>query len=268
MSDSSASLHNFRDVALLCPAIKPGSIFRSGSPDRCTPAELARLEALHIKTWVDLREAREIQKSSSWLNAYASRRHAGFKVSSYPTDVLFGAPCCGLGIICRALGKCCLQGRSAGIVHIMQQTILSGNAADLRKFYISMLENADFIRAVHLVADPSNHPVAFNCTAGKDRTGTLACVILGALGIERELIVADYAKTTEVQPALIEMTRKDLGDDKALLDAMMPVLVSPPEAMQALLTHIDNEYGGFDPYLDSIGLNREKRETLRAAVLR
>ena len=37
-----------------------------------------------------------------------------------------------------------------------------------------------------------NVPLAFNCSAGKDRTGVAAALILTALGVSRETVIQDY----------------------------------------------------------------------------
>ncbi len=47
---------------------------------------------------------------------------------------------------------------------------------------------ADF----RLLADPGNHPVYFHCQAGKDRTGTLAFILNGVLGVPEKDLAADY----------------------------------------------------------------------------
>ena len=41
-------------------------------------------------------------------------------------------------------------------------------------------------------------PLAFNCSAGKDRAGTAAALILSALGVPRETVVEDYVLTNRV----------------------------------------------------------------------
>lgn len=54
-----------------------------------------------------------------------------------------------------------------------------------------------FVEALELIAE-SSVPLVFHCTAGKDRTGILAALLLGALGVPDAEIAQDYAATSEV----------------------------------------------------------------------
>ena len=47
-----------------------------------------------------------------------------------------------------------------------------------------------------LLADESNYPVYFHCNAGADRTGTLALLINGLLGVDEQSLIKDYELTT------------------------------------------------------------------------
>ena len=70
--------------------------------------------------------------------------------------------------------------------------------------YLQMLDDgADSIREVFAVlSDPSAYPAVFHCAAGKDRTGVVAAVLLGVLGVPGDVIVADYALSGK---AMLEM---------------------------------------------------------------
>lgn len=52
-------------------------------------------------------------------------------------------------------------------------------------------------------------PVAYNCSAGQDRTGFASAVILSALGVPREIIVRDYHLSSEYRRPEFEMTKFD-----------------------------------------------------------
>lgn len=51
------------------------------------------------------------------------------------------------------------------------------------------------VNAFKVYADPDNFPAYFHCSYGRDRTGTLAFMILGVLGVSREDIQKDYEMT-------------------------------------------------------------------------
>ena len=54
---------------------------------------------------------------------------------------------------------------------------------------------AAFRRIFELLADKSNYPIYFHCTAGADRTGTLAMLIEAVLGVSPEDMYIDYVLT-------------------------------------------------------------------------
>lgn len=53
-------------------------------------------------------------------------------------------------------------------------------------------------RVLDLCSDPQRHPIAFYCTAGKDRTGIIAAIILGLCGATPDDIVEDYTLSANV----------------------------------------------------------------------
>ena len=47
-----------------------------------------------------------------------------------------------------------------------------------------------------MLADKNNYPIYFHCNAGADRTGTLALLINGLLGVDEQSLIKDYELTT------------------------------------------------------------------------
>ena len=120
---------------------------------------------------------------------------------------------------------------------------------------------------LQLMSDERRHPVAFYCTAGKDRTGVLTAIVLAAVGVPDEAIVADYTISANVY--------KEMGDHSAMVGALKQrdldpdtFLGAPAEVMVETLSMIREEFGSIEGYLDSIGFGEEDREKLKKAILK
>ena len=116
-----------------------------------------------------------------------------------------------------------------------------------------------------LVSDENRHPIAFYCTAGKDRTGMIAAIILALLGADDESIVEDYSLSANVYA--------EMNDHKAMVGALSQrnldaktFLGAPPQVMKDTLQNIRREYGSVEKYLDYIGFDEESRQRLIRAV--
>ena len=112
----------------------------------------------------------------------------------------------------------------------------------------------------HLLA--SNEPTVFHCTAGKDRTGLGAALILRSLGVSEADVLRDYLLTNErLQP--LEASRHGL--DPAVLSVLSRV---QPEFLQAAFEVIDTDHGGFEAYLnDALCVAPGERKRLREMYL-
>lgn len=107
-------------------------------------------------------------------------------------------------------------------------------------------------------------PTVFHCTAGKDRTGFAAALVLHALGASGEEVMRDYLLTNErLEPA-------SLHGKWALPPHAARVLYGvQPEFLQASFDEIDRRWGGMEGYLrEGIGLREPERARLRELYLR
>lgn len=125
-------------------------------------------------------------------------------------------------------------------------------------FYISALESRGAAISVILtsMAQMDRGAVLFNCTAGKDRTGIIAALLLGLAGVSDEDIISDYALTEKMIPNLVaeflSISRDNGGDAKSYA----VLLESPASTMRKTLSHIKEKHGSIRGYLDHIGLER------------
>ncbi|MEG1381351.1 MAG: tyrosine-protein phosphatase [Ruthenibacterium sp.] len=97
-----------------------------------------------------------------------------------------------------------------------------------------------------------NTPILFHCTAGKDRTGVAAALILRALGVSRADCMADYLITNTCRKNNIEMLSsvlcKTIPADKATGYAVLLAGVKA-ESLALALDAIDAKYPDFETYL-------------------
>lgn len=115
-------------------------------------------------------------------------------------------------------------------------------------------------------------PVLFHCTAGKDRTGVAAALILRALGVSREDIVADYLLTNRYRAgsaASFCKTLEQMGVPAPLAAQVARVGSGVRrESIESALDAIDARYPRFEDYLaEQLGIDAAALARLREAYL-
>jgi protein-tyrosine phosphatase len=127
--------------------------------------------------------------------------------------------------------------------------------------------SASLARAVEVLSEPDALPAVFHCSAGKDRTGILAALVLGFLGVPREVIVEDYALSAEGMVALLERIKQEYADAVDEVERYAPAVISvPPQSMAAFLDALEDEHGTFDQLARALGVTGAV-ERLRGALL-
>ena len=140
----------------------------------------------------------------------------------------------------------------------------------LSTHYLQMLdEGATAIAAAFaILAAPVRLPAVFHCSAGKDRTGVLAALVLSALGVPDEVVASDYqlsAAAVEQLVAWLVASRPDLREEMARQPKAF--LTCPPEAMLRFLDELRERHGSVAGYLADIGVGAGCLDELRAAAL-
>ena len=117
-----------------------------------------------------------------------------------------------------------------------------------------------------LLTNSAMAPILFHCTAGKDRTGIAAALILYALGVDDNTIFEDYEATNyyrrkENAKAIVGM-QKMYGIEPQAAAALMG---AKKEYIAATFATIRAKYGSIDVYLEKeLGLTNQKINQLRA----
>ncbi len=154
---------------------------------------------------------------------------------------------------------------------IRESTKHADHAQNASNFLDMMYGGLPFAGAYQMMfkeIEAENVPVLFHCSAGKDRTGIGAALILLALGADEETVLEDYLKTNEYRMAVIEQF---LEERKEILDAhpeFRELLTSYEgvrrSSAECSLRSILRAYPSYDAYFEAqFGLDRERRERLR-----
>lgn len=136
--------------------------------------------------------------------------------------------------------------------------------------YLEMLDEgaAAFAASVEILAARDRLPAVFHCSAGKDRTGVLAALVLAVLGVSDHQIAADYHLSALAMDQLVAWLvehRPDLVDVMAVQPKHF--LACPPEAMLDFLDRLRARFGSPDRYLLVAGVRPETLDALRDLLL-
>jgi len=137
------------------------------------------------------------------------------------------------------------------VVQRMQDVVAAGSqltaavVTELMKELYRNLVSAQAHRYAELFEHllQSDAPMVFHCTAGKDRTGVAAALILLALGVPRDVVLQDYLLTNEVY-------RRPPTPPSSTPPEALAVLWRVQEGfLNAALHIVDAEHGGIERYL-------------------
>lgn len=147
----------------------------------------------------------------------------------------------------------------------MGQLLITANRQMVEDFtpvyreYLQELLNAD------------NYPTVFHCTAGKDRTGLAAALVLSAVGVPHETVMQDYLATNIYTAEYIDkmvMLIKAGSLFRANSEAVRALFAVDERYLEEAFSAIDEHYGSLDNYLTTgLGLGAAERARLRALLL-
>ena len=211
---------------------RPGVLLRSASLHYTTPADVRRLvEEVRVRVVLDLRTPREIDGDG-------------------PTAVAAA------GVETVALN---LIGESR------EWLPRTGDDTDpLLRIYRGYL--TDFpervVEAARRVAEVRDGAALVHCAAGKDRTGVVTAMMLDAVGVERDAVVADYAASSEQIEAMFRRWTTAAGEPMPPAEELLRHHPRAP-VMDTLLSEVDAGHGGAAGWLTAHGLSEESLTRLR-----
>ena len=224
---------NFRDFGGKLTAegriVRSGHFFRSPALDSLSDRDLAALRSLDPEVILDLRGVDERATAPNRLD-----KVLGSRIHSVPVEPSVGPK----------IRNAAAEGRLTGS---LAESIM---AEAYRGFVETHYQR--FTEALRIICVPRRSPVVFHCTAGKDRTGFLAYLILSALGVSREAIYADYLATNtyvrEIPAALAAVPE----------DAQAAILQVRPSYLDAAVTAMSGNVASPDALTEALGLQSKR----------
>lgn len=138
----------------------------------------------------------------------------------------------------------------------------------LLDLYILALETrADrFAQVMELIAGHDQGAILFHCSAGKDRTGLIAALLLSLAGVPRQTIIDDYSLTAPRIAPLIAQFLADATARGEAADRYQPLLACDPATMAATLDYLATRHGGAAAYLAAAGVAPDTLRRLTARL--
>lgn len=242
-------VRNFRDVSgyrnRYGETMKPNMIFRGATLDQLTREDVAYMEEdLGIRYILDYRDEKEatLAKDIVFTNATYERIGALQLQQQSEDGFDFGA---------------LLQGE-------MTKEKLEFLMEYIREGYRFMpFNNPAYHRLFELLVRDDGH-IYFHCSAGKDRTGISAFLIMLALGMSEEDGMEEYLLSNEYLKAYNDLLVNQLGISKEIEQYCAPLLYVQKENILLSISAIKEKYESYDDFLlHEYGLDEEKRKKLR-----
>ena len=121
------------------------------------------------------------------------------------------------------------------------------------------------------IANADNLPTLIHCTAGKDRTGVAAMLILSLLGVPEDVILADYSLSNLYYDSYLKFGTLAIGSvawTGVKAEDLQPLFISHPDTLKAAIAHIHRKYGSVENYLRSAaGVNDEIQRKIKMNLL-
>ena len=229
-------ISNFRDLGGYRAAdgrqVKWGVLYRAGTLAHSSNADLQGLEQLNLKTLIDFRSAAEKEQEPNRLPD-----PAGFTVVEIPT----------------------LDDGNQAMVGEIMERIETGNFDGLDPNQMMLDANRQFASTftpqfrqfIKDVQETNGAPIVWHCSAGKDRTGFAAAILLRILGVPRDVVMQDYMASKqhalEARKSQLLLLRLFKGQEAA--DKLTVLMGVEEDWLRAAFEQIDSDWGSFENYV-------------------
>ncbi|SDC49178.1 protein tyrosine/serine phosphatase [Cupriavidus sp. YR651] len=220
------TISNARDLGGLVGVsnrrVRHGRLFRSGNPALASAADLDRLHALGLDMVIDFRSPGEKSPAES---AFGERFHwvsVPVLDGSMAMDVLMPR----------------LRESTPAQMHAFMLDVYRDFPVRYRDAFGGFLRNAEAGKTLY-----------YHCTAGKDRTGFASVLLLSALGVSQDDIVANYLESNHWNRRFNDDVLARVGPIGVRPEAILPLLEVRPEYLEASMSSISQTYGSVERFL-------------------
>ena len=225
---------NFRDLGGYRTSddrwVRPERMFRADGPHALTEGDTATLRALGLATVIDLRTPEEVGQRGCYPTVVSDVIEYHLPMVDVLPDIDDLAGWIDPSVTARRYREMLEQGRDA-VAEILA-----------------------------ILTDPSAYPAVFHCSAGKDRTGLIAAIVLGILGVPDDVIVSDYTSSAAPMRKLVAHYQATYPDAAEQLTRVAPaMLAADPEAMSLLIRGLRRDHATFSGYASAIGVGTAPR---------
>ena len=239
---------NFRDLGGYRTAdgltVRRGRFYRSGSLGGLTAQGQQQLARMRPASIIDLRTTEERGRD---MNNWLAMAGLGYWTRDYGHSLgdmtaMFARP----------------ENRTAPAIRAMM-----GQA-----YRRMAVEQAPAYRVLFARLAEGRGPVVVNCTAGKDRTGIAAALVLTALGVPYDMVRTDFLLSNGA-PGMAGLQAALSGPLQGLpVDAIAPLLGVEGEYLDNAFDQLRRDYGSIDAFLAmELGVGPRERAILRRRLL-
>lgn len=227
--------YNFRDLGGILTRdgrrVKWGKLFRADDLSNLTESDLSYLESIPITSVIDFRGIAETRRTPDQL----------------PVGVRFTYP---ISITQMNLNTDVVQSK---LQELNMDMYMKG-------MYRSLVTEPVCVKAYRTFFKILQHrlsaPIVFHCSAGKDRTGMAAALVLYALGVPEKTIMEDYLASRVYLAGKYETVIARFPRSEPMFTVKRPFL-------QAGINQIKREYGSMSCFLENtLGVDLEKMKDM------
>ncbi|MDZ4481524.1 tyrosine-protein phosphatase [Bacillus cereus] len=228
---------NFRPLGSNIPNLNKGLVYRSGSLSQLNYKDMQRIKETGIKKYFDFRSEEEILEKGTPITLQS----AGIQLYQLPISGY----------------------------HEAFEKKLYPTYEDYAFYYMDILEcGRESLNKVIKTISYDDLPIAYGCSAGKDRTGVASAVILKAIGISDQRIGEDYEQTaTYLLPEInqFESFWKKIGISK---EDYIGRITTKKDTIYLFLELVQRKYGSVFNYLYEIGITDKDIKLMKKRLLK